>query len=187
MLKPGPAIHQDEDSQSREPQGLLIERESYESQHANQAQNGRNHEAASSSQNKPEERSQNLTAVERVDRKEIENQQSEIDVEDCLQKPKEIVLAGRQARNAAGPDDNPQYGKKHNVDEGTRGDAPERGAWTWRRINIGDPAHGPKHDAVRNAANLAAGQGMAEFVNQYDKKQAQILGDIPRDGGISPP
>jgi len=108
---------------------------------------------------------QNLTAVERVDRKEIENEYSEIDVEHRLQQPKQIVLAGGQTRNAAGPDDNPQYGKKHDIDEGTSGDAPERGAWSWRRINKGDPAHRPKHNAVRNAANLAAGQGMAEFVN----------------------
>ena len=74
VLKPGPAIHQDKNCQGREPPGSENECESYESQHANKAQNCRDHEAASSPQNKPEERSQNLTAVERVNRKEIENE-----------------------------------------------------------------------------------------------------------------
>jgi len=94
VLKPGPAIRQDKNCQGREPQGSSNECESYESQHANKAQNGRDQEAASSPQNKPEERSQNLTAVERVNRKEIENEEYEIDVEHRSQQQKEVVLAG---------------------------------------------------------------------------------------------
>ena len=97
------------------------------------------------------------------------------------------MLAGGQACSAADPDDNPQYGEKHDVDQGTRGDAPERGAWAGQRINLGDAYCRCAEAPAASSRNLAAGQGMAEFVNQYDQKQAQILGDIPCDRGIPLP
>ena len=65
------------------------------------------------------------------------------------------------------------------VDQRARGDAPEGGAGAGRRLHEGHPAQRPEHDPVGLPADLPTGQGVAELVEQDDRKEAQILQDVP--------
>lgn len=95
MLKSAPAVQQNEDGDSPEPERLADYGESDEAEYSEQAENRCNHEAACTADYEPKERTKNLTAVEGVDRKDVKHQQSKIDVKDRLQKQEEIVLGRR--------------------------------------------------------------------------------------------
>ena len=72
-------------------------------------------------------------------------------------------------------------GHRHqrDIDERPGGDAPERGARSLRRGDIGDAAKRPEHNLVRAAADLTAGERVAELVHQDDQEQRQILQGAP--------
>src|SRR5690242_13610945 len=79
----------------------------------------------------------------------------------------------------------PKYGRnEQHIDERSGNDAPEHGSWAGRRIYISDAAERAKHDAVGRTSHLSAGQSMAEFVQQNNEKESEILDDVPLDGGV---
>ncbi len=53
-----------------------------------------------------------------------------------------------------------------------------------RRGHVGYAAQRPQHDLVRPAADLAAGQGMTEFMQQHDQEEREILRHVPPDGRV---
>ena len=81
MLKASPTIQQNEDGKSCIPYRSLSQRESDESEDTEQAKDSGDHQAASAPNHKPEQTSQDLTAVEWVNWQDVESEQEEVDVE----------------------------------------------------------------------------------------------------------
>src|SRR5580700_9082721 len=90
VLPSTPAIHQHEDSENSIPNRLRIYRQNDEPGHADEAEDGGDHETAGASEHKPKQRTQNLAAIERIDRQDVEDQQAEVDVCDGAQKLVEV-------------------------------------------------------------------------------------------------
>ena len=81
MLQSAPAVHQHEDGDRPEPDVLLPESEGNEASYANEAEDRRDHQAAGAAQDKPEERTEDLAAIQRVDGKNVEGQKAYVDPE----------------------------------------------------------------------------------------------------------
>ena len=101
MLESTPAIHQNKNSESGKPDGLPVDGQGYESGHAKQTEDGRNHQARSASNDEPEQGTQNLSAIERVDGQNVKDQQCKINVEHRLQKQEKVVLRSWQSSDTA--------------------------------------------------------------------------------------
>ena len=120
-----------------------------------------------------------MTAIQRIDRKKIENQQAHIDVPDRTQEAIGIRHRQGPAERAFERNEHRQNRDQHNIDEWARGDAPKRRSGAWRRVDIGHSAKGPEHDPIRDPSNLAARERMTKLVKHHNDKQRQILEYIP--------
>jgi hypothetical protein len=75
LFKPGPAVHCHEDGNRAQPRVLSPDCKSDERDGPKQAKNGRSHQAPGAAKHKPEQRSQNLTAIQGIDRKDVEDEE----------------------------------------------------------------------------------------------------------------
>src|SRR5580698_5261642 len=80
LPKTAPADGQDVEGNNSQP-GILPN-EDDETGRADQSDYGRRHQAPVAAHHKPQQRSQNLSAIQRINRQNIENQQAEINVRD---------------------------------------------------------------------------------------------------------
>ena len=81
VLEPAPAIHQHEEGESAVPQRSSPEGEADESCNSNEPENRSDHQAMGPSNDEPQQGTKNLTAVERIDGKNIEDEKPDIDPE----------------------------------------------------------------------------------------------------------
>jgi hypothetical protein len=79
VLQAAPAIHQHEDGYRSQPDVLSPDSETDEAGDPYQAEYCGYHQAASAAQHKPEQGAENLAAIQRIDGKDIENQQPLVD------------------------------------------------------------------------------------------------------------
>ncbi len=84
VLQAAPAVHQHEGRDSSVPDGLRPDGETDESCHSDQAEDRGHHQAASSSEHKPEQGAKNLAAIQGIDGKDVEHQQAHVNPEDGL-------------------------------------------------------------------------------------------------------
>src|SRR5688572_12901537 len=77
-----------------------------------------------------------------------------------------------------------QHGHENHVYQRPGGDAPELCARTFWGRHVRHAAERPEDDIVSLAADLATGELMAEFVQEHDQEQAEILQHVPDDGGV---
>jgi hypothetical protein len=73
VLKPSPAVRQDEDGKDTEPE-RMYPCQSDQPSYACKANDCGDHQAAGASQHEPQQRSKDLTAIERIDGQHVENQ-----------------------------------------------------------------------------------------------------------------
>ena len=67
----------------RQPRVARIKREPDAPDYSQEADNGGDQQAPRSSQDKPKQRTQYLPAVQRINGKDVEYQQPDIDIKDC--------------------------------------------------------------------------------------------------------
>jgi len=82
LLEPSPAVHRHVERDCSQPKVLSPDCKSDERNGPNQAKNGRGHQASGAAKHKPEKRSQNLTAIQGIDRKNVEDEESDVDPRD---------------------------------------------------------------------------------------------------------
>jgi hypothetical protein len=75
VLQAAPAIHQHEDGDRSEPDGFHPDGEGDNPGHAHKAKDRGHHQAAGSSEYKPEQRAKNLAAIQGINWQDIEDQQ----------------------------------------------------------------------------------------------------------------
>src|SRR5580698_739596 len=85
VLQPSPAIHQHEGGENAVPDGLSPHRQNDEPDYADETDHRRYHQAAGASEDEPEQGAEDLAAIERVDGKDVEDQQADVDVCDGAQ------------------------------------------------------------------------------------------------------
>src|ERR1039457_4766008 len=85
MLQASPAIHEHERGHDSEPGGMDPYRQTDKSGDTNEAEDRSYHQAARTSQHKPEQGAKNLAAIKRIDGQYVENQQNQVDPPDRLQ------------------------------------------------------------------------------------------------------
>src|SRR6185369_9766735 len=78
LLQPAPAIQQGEGSYGAEPNRLAPNRYPNEADHSDKPKRGGDHETAGAAKNKPEQRSQDLPTVQRIDRENVEGEQGNV-------------------------------------------------------------------------------------------------------------
>lgn len=184
LFEAAPAVHGGVGGNEAGPYGPEIDGEDEQSSHAEKAKEGRDHEAAGAAEREPEERAQDLAAVEGVDGKDIEDEEDDIGGEDG---PEQAVFVGHGVapmRGSCKGEGRGEDWEQGDIDEGAGGDAPQGGAGALGRVNIGYAAEGPEEDGIGFAADGAAGEGMAEFVQKNDGEEGQIFEDVPEDGGV---
>ncbi len=138
------------------------------------------HQASTASDHEPEQRLQDLSAIQRINRHQIENEQHEIDDRDREQEVREVGLRLRQAGRLRNDNGQDRDRRQNHVDERSGRNAPEQGSRSSGRLNVGNAAQRPKHDAIGLPADLSASQGMSELMQKHDAKQCQVLDDVPR-------
>jgi hypothetical protein len=75
VLQAAPAVHEHKGCECTVPDGLCPDGETDESCHSDQAQDRGDHQTATASEHKPEQRAKDLTAIQWIDGKNVENQQ----------------------------------------------------------------------------------------------------------------
>lgn len=75
-----PAIQQDEHADDSEPKIFRPDRKRNQSGDADKSDDARDEQTVGASKNKPEQRAQDLSAVERINRQHIKNEQDEVDI-----------------------------------------------------------------------------------------------------------
>lgn len=79
VLESAPAVHEHEERERAEPHVLSDESQNDESDNSDQSENGCDHQAAGASEDEPQHRPKDLTAIEGIDWQDIEDQKSAID------------------------------------------------------------------------------------------------------------
>ena len=92
------------------------------------------------------------------------------------------VLPAKAVNGTAGEK---QGNCQHDIDEGAGNDAPEGGAGALRRADVGYAAEGPEHDGVGSTTDGAAGEGVAELVEEDDGEEGEVFEDVPEDGAVA--
>lgn len=90
VIEAVPAIQENEDGENAEPDGLLPQGESKETNHANKSEHRGHKKAAGAANDKPEKGAENLAAIERIDGKHVENEQADVDDQNGAKKSVEI-------------------------------------------------------------------------------------------------
>src|SRR5205814_5736156 len=100
VLQAAPAIHQQVEGHDPQPRVARINGESDAADYSQESNNGGDEQAPGSSQNKPKQRTQYLPAVQRVDGKDVEDQQADIDIKNGANQLVNIRHADRPSRGA---------------------------------------------------------------------------------------
>jgi hypothetical protein len=83
MFQSSPAVHEHENRDRPEPEIPAHKCPDNEAGDSEKSQNCGDHQAASSSQDKPEKGSKNLTPIQGIDGQDVEDQQAYVDGNDC--------------------------------------------------------------------------------------------------------
>jgi len=124
VLEPAPAIHEQENGNRAEPKIVRINREPDECGDAKESEDSRDQQAASAAHHKPQQGTKNLAAIERIDRENVEHEQSDIDKEDGVQEWPQIVYGRIPSRTKADLVDRNDDGSEDDVNQRAGGDAP---------------------------------------------------------------
>jgi hypothetical protein len=122
-----------------------------------------------------------LSAVERIDRKQIEKKQEIIDEANGFE---ELVSVGSVEIPSGVTGENKQRledRNQRNVNEWPGSDTPQHGAGTTRRIDERDAAERPQNNVIGLAAGLPAGERVTEFVEKDDGKEREVF--VNREDG----
>ena len=120
-----------------------------------------------------------MAAIEGVDGEDVEDEEHDVGGEDGTD---EAVLVGHRrppVRKAGEFESSEEDGSECDVDEGAGGDAPEGGAGALGWIDVGHAAEGPEEDCICFAADGAAGEGMAELVEEDDGEEGEVFEEVP--------
>ena len=177
LVEAVPALYSSEGGEEEEPEAAEPGGEADDGGGADEADDGGDHEASCLADDEPEERAEDLAAVEGVDGEEVEDEEEGIDEEDGIEEVLEVSGGGRDVFGQDIGD-----GDEDDVDERAGDDAPEGGAGALRGIDEGDAAEGPEEDAVGDAADGSAGEGVPELVEEDDEEEREVLGEGP--GGV---
>ena len=177
-----PAVHHEETYQEHgEHAAGVVIGEQHEGATAEESEAGGDEEGFGEAELEPEEGLEHLAAVHGVDGEDIEEEEAEVDE---LQGESEGdgVFGGVLGEAVVGGE--PEQGDEGDVDEGAGGDAPEVGAGSVGGVDEGDAAEGPEEDIFGVAADLAGGEGVAEFVEEDDGEEGEVFGHGPDDGVV---
>ena len=181
MLQPSPATHQDERCQHAQPHRSDHQRQQKQSRYAHKSHARRRHQAARPAQRIPQQRPQDLPAIQRINGQQIKDQQSQIHEPDGPQQPVEVGHGRRPspAEISVHPPDRGQRRQQRHIHQRPGSNAPQRGPGTRRRIHIRHSAQRPQHDLVSASAHLPASQRVSILMQQHDQEQRQILQHVP--------
>ena len=160
-------------------------REGDQSTHADKADDGGDLQAARATEHKPEERLEDLAAVQRINWQQVENEQTEIDIADHADEFIGVWKRRIPTSRSSGEPDPEENRKKNHVDERAGGDAPKGCARAWRWFDVGYTAEWPEDDLVGLTTYLTTGEGVPHFVEEDDAEESDIFQSIPRDSGIA--
>lgn len=185
MLQTSPAVHEHEHGESAVPCGTTPDREREEACHPDETEESGNHQAMSTSYDKPKQGPKNLAPVERVDGQDVKDEKSDVNPGNCDEKFVRVGHAGWQTRHTAEQNSAEQNRHEGNIDQRASGDAPQRGAGTWRRVHIGHSTERPENNLVGSAADLPARQGVTKFVKRDDHEQPKVFEHGVYDGRVA--
>jgi hypothetical protein len=80
MLQAAPAVQQQKSGHDAVPRRPRVNRQDEKAGYTEKSEDGGDHQAAGASQDEPEQGAQNLAAVQRVDRQDVEDQQTDVDI-----------------------------------------------------------------------------------------------------------
>jgi len=150
--------------------------------HSRKTQHRCHHQTVRPPDKKPQQRPNNLPAIQRINRQHIENQYDEIRDPNRPQKFVPIRMRVRPMQEmTAQPKSGQHYDQRH-VHQRSRRDAPQHRAWALRRCHVSHAAQRPEHDKIRFSADLPASQRMSKFVHEHNYKQGNENQNRPRKG-----
>jgi len=141
----------------------------------------RHPEARDRPDKEPQNRAQNLPAVERIERHDVEDQQEGVDNPHHAEVFRRVR---RQMHERGQVIESKRYRDQNHIHQRPGRDRPERRTRALRRLDKGDAAQRPEKNFVRFASHRARGQGVAEFVHQHDGENRQQLDEVPDFGVI---
>ena len=144
LLPASPTSHQDKNGHDADPDGFEIERQNQQSHRAEEPNRCGNHQASRAPENEPQERAQNLPAIERKNRQEIEEQQSCIDVNQRPKKSLPIRPSFTPPHPLSEHRPRQRERKQDDIDQRPGGNGPKRGARSRRRRDEGHTTHGQR-------------------------------------------
>jgi len=158
-------------------------RKSDEPYNAEQAQNCG--QATCSPQHKPEQRAQNLAAVERIDRQDIEDQQAKVNSQYRFDQSVDVWHQVPPAKRPAQQVDGTQYEQQRHNHQRAGRDTPERCVGPRRRglCRPRRPAATARFD--RPVLPLAAGHRVAELMHGHNHEQGEVFECVPGNRGIT--
>jgi hypothetical protein len=184
LFEAAPAVHGGVGGDETCPDGLGPEGETDEASDTNESEDRGNHEAAGASERIPEKRAKDLAPVERINGKDVEDEEHDVGGENGAEEAIFIGHGVAPLGRLCELKGSPENWEQGDVDEGASGDAPESGAGALGWVDIGYAAEGPEEDGVGFAADGAAGEGMAELVEEDDGEQGEVFEDVPDGRGV---
>src|SRR6202041_3159621 len=120
-----PPIHEHEDGNRTEPNvsrpnGIADKRGD-----SHEPEDGSNHQTASATEDEPEQGAQDLSAIERIDRQNVEEKKCHIDIKHRVNQRPQIGNSRVPTEQEADPSDAHHDWGECNVDQGAGGDAPK--------------------------------------------------------------
>ena len=178
LFQAAPAIHQDERRHDAQPDGSRQDRQQNQSGHANKTDDAGNQQTVRAAKKKPQQRAQNLSAIERINRHHVENEQTMLINQTLCKNAYASGCASYQPRcelintKTETPEPTPHS-------PAARPQCSKLRAGALRRGHIRHAAQRPQHDVMGLPAHRTAGQLMAEFMRQHDEEQRKIFRHIP--------
>ena len=115
---------------------------------ADEAEDRHDGQAPGASEQEPQQRAQDLAAVQGVDRQKVEDQQPEVDGHDRAQQAQHIRRRIKDPRESYQRAEQKQHGDQDHVHERSGRDTPEGRSRPLRRLYVSDTAQRPQHDTV---------------------------------------
>ena len=178
LLQPLPTPHRREARHDGEPDAFPPkQKQENRPARADETDDGRDAQASVRTDEEPQQRVDDLPAVQWVDRQHVEDQKHGIERRHHFQVDPQIPRVWYQ--RGRGDDQSDGDWHENDVDERAGGDAPQQGPGTPWWIDIGDSTERPQEYPTGRPAHGSAGQGMSKLVEQHDPEERQILCRIP--------